>query len=795
MEFRFTEEQNLLRDTLHHFLADRYDFETRRAATESAAGWRPETWRALAGELNILGACFPEALGGLGGGAVDHMIMMEEFGNVLFLEPYLETMVIGGGLLRSIGGPVAAELVPRTIAGEVTLALAMDESDARCVPAGTRLRARRNGDGYVLAGSKKGVQAAPWASHLLVVARSDGAPGDEHGLSVWLVEREAAGVSLLVHPTIDGGRAADIEFNNVQVPATALLGEAGGAAPHLAKVLDEAICAQCAESVGAMRRMLHDTVRYAMQRRQFGMPLAAFQVLQHRIVDMFIAVEQAGAMTHAATLKLDLPAAERARIVSALKVQVDRAARQVGQDAIQIHGGMGITEELSLGHHFRRVTANAARFGGSDFHLRRYAAHALAEGAAETVLDPSYNTEEESFRREVRDWIGDAFDPELKQLRERTKNGYLDKAGQVRWQKKLYEKGWAAPGWPAEYGGPGWTPMQRYIFLSETAASGCPLVSPMGLAMVAYVIMEFGTPEQKERFLPAILASDVFWCQGYSEPESGSDLASLRMKAERDGDHYVLNGSKIWTTHAQWADWIFCLVRTSREDKPQQGISFLLVDMSSPGISVRPLPSLDGPVDGEQEVNQVFFENVRVPVENRIADEGMGWTCAKYLLQFERGVAYAPLLRYQFRKLKELAREYRNESGALLIDDPVFRHRLADLGTQIDALDATEMRFFLGVDSGEAIGALSSMFKLRGTEMQQLLSEVAVEAIGADALPFVQDGFAEIRGRPAPVRTTPAHVAPVAPLYFNYRKTSIYAGTNEIQRNILAKHVFTTVAG
>ncbi|MGH8504370.1 MAG: acyl-CoA dehydrogenase family protein [Stenotrophobium sp.] len=406
-------------------------------------------------------------------------------------------------------------------------------------------------------------------------------------------------------------------------------------------------------------------------------------------------------------------------------------------------------------------------------------------------MNLQFSQAELEFRDEVRAWIGQAYDAELKALMAQSKNGYLDKAGQTRWQKKLFERGWVAPGWPQEYGGPDWTPTQRYIFQSEIAAAGCPLVSPMGLMMVAYVIMKFGSETQKKKFLPPILGSDVFWCQGYSEPGSGSDLASLQMSAVRDGDHYVLNGSKIWTTQAQWADWIFCLVRTSREARQQSGISFLLMDMRTPGITVRPLPSLDGPMPGEQEVNQVFFENVRVPLENRIGEEGMGWTYAKYLLQFERGVAYASLLKSLLAKLRHIAAQQPADSGGRLLDEPDFRRRYAELAIRIDALDATEMRFFSSVESGTAIGAMSSLFKLVGTELQQAISELSVEALGHDALPFVQDTWAEIRGRPSIPRPGPDYAAPVAPRYFNYRKTSIYAGTNEIQRNILARHVLS----
>jgi alkylation response protein AidB-like acyl-CoA dehydrogenase len=402
-------------------------------------------------------------------------------------------------------------------------------------------------------------------------------------------------------------------------------------------------------------------------------------------------------------------------------------------------------------------------------------------------MDLSFSAEDLAFRDEVRAFIAEAFDDELRAMMAQTKNGYLDKDAQVRWQKKLNERGWAAPDWPQEYGGPGFTPEQRYIFQMEMSAAGCPIVSPMGLKMVAPVIMAFGTEEQKQRFLPPILSSDVWWCQGYSEPGSGSDLASLQMKAVRDGDDYVLNGSKIWTTHAQWADWIFCLVRTSQEAKPQDGISFLLVDMRSPGIEVKPLPTLDGPVKGQQEINQVFFDNVRAPVANRIGEEGKGWTYAKYLLEFERGNPYAPGLRHMLAKARKLASLESNGAGGRVIDDPDFRRKAAQLEIQVEALNAAELRVFSALSAGGRVGPQSSMLKCAGSETQQAITELALEAVGAYAQPFVQDTWAEIQGRSNEPRPGPDYAGPVAPTYFNYRKTSIYAGSNEVQRNIMAK--------
>jgi len=400
-------------------------------------------------------------------------------------------------------------------------------------------------------------------------------------------------------------------------------------------------------------------------------------------------------------------------------------------------------------------------------------------------MDLAFAPEDLAFQQEVRDWIAGAYDDDLRRQMAQSKNGYLDKAGQVKWQKALFARGWVAPDWPVELGGAGFTPSQRYIFNMELALAGAPTPSPMGLKMCAPVVMAFGTDEQKAQHLPPILSSDIWWCQGYSEPGAGSDLASLKMSAVRDGDDYVLNGSKIWTTHAQWADWMFCLVRTSTEGKPQNGISFLLLRMDSPGIQIKSLPTLDGPSDGEQEINQVFFDNVRVPVANRIGEENMGWTYAKYLLEFERGNAYAPGLMNALRKVRKLAALERADDGGALIDDPDFRDKIVNLEIAVESLNATELRIFSGRSAGKAVGAVSSMLKCAGSEAQQAITELTLEAVGTYAAPFVEDTWAPTNEG----RAGPDYAAPAAPTYFNFRKASIYAGSNEIQRNIMAKLV------
>ncbi len=404
-------------------------------------------------------------------------------------------------------------------------------------------------------------------------------------------------------------------------------------------------------------------------------------------------------------------------------------------------------------------------------------------------MDLAFTPGDRAFQLEVRDWIADAYTPDLRAKMALSKNGYLDKEGQIAWQKRLYEKGWVAPNWPAEHGGPGLTPSQKYILQMELAAAGTPPVSPMGISMVAPVLMAFGSEVQKAEHLPRILRSDVWWCQGYSEPGSGSDLASLQMSALRDGDDYVLNGSKIWTTHAQWADWIFCLVRTSREGKPQEGISFIIFPMDLPGISVRPLPTLDQPLQGQQEINQVFFEDVRVPVQGALVGaENKGWTYAKYLLQFERGNAYAPGLKAMLKKARRIA-SLGQAGGDALIADRDFQRKLAQMEIRIEALNATELRIFSALSAGEPVGPESSMLKCAGSEAQQAITELVLEAAGDFAMPFVQDSWAHLRDGANDALHQPEPTVPVAPSYFNYRKASIYAGSNEIQRNIMAKMV------
>jgi len=372
MDFNFTEEQSMLRDTVASYLQDTYDFDARRAIIKSDAGWKPENWNAFAEALGILGAPFSEELGGLGGGATENMIVMEEFGKALVVEPYLGTVVIGGGFMKHSGYAGAADVIEKIIGGTTVIAFAYAEPQGRYTWQDLKTTARKEGAGYVLNGHKAVVVGAPWATHLIVTARTGGGQRDAGGVSVFIVEKAAKGITTRDYPTVDGARASEVYFENVSVGADALIGDEGGAMPLIDQVMDEATAAVCAEAVGVLRKLHEGTLDYTKQRKQFGQPIAQFQVLQHRMVDMFIQVEQSVSMTYMATIKLDEPAAERAKAVSAAKVQIGRACKFVGQNAIQLHGGMGMTDEMAIGHYFKRATVIEGLFGSVDHHLRRY---------------------------------------------------------------------------------------------------------------------------------------------------------------------------------------------------------------------------------------------------------------------------------------------------------------------------------------------------------------------------------------------------------------------------------------
>jgi alkylation response protein AidB-like acyl-CoA dehydrogenase len=395
-------------------------------------------------------------------------------------------------------------------------------------------------------------------------------------------------------------------------------------------------------------------------------------------------------------------------------------------------------------------------------------------------MNLEYSAQEQEFRAQVRAFLRRSLPAQLSGKVLGLKR--LTREDLIGWHRTLHTVGWSAPSWPKEFGGPGWSAVEQHIFDEECSLAGAPPILPFGVRMVAPVIMQFGNRSQQEYFLPRILSGEHWWCQGYSEPGAGSDLATLQTRAERRGDFYIVNGQKTWNTLGHFADWIFCLVRTDPQSRPQAGISFLLIDMQTPGITVRPISLLDG----EHEVNEIWFDNVAVPAANLVGAENQGWTYAKYLLTHERvNIAQVGLSRRELHRLKQLATQQRDGERRLL-DNGRFREQLAEVEIELMALELTVMRVLSAQARQRDPGPESSVLKIRGSEIQQALAELGMQALGHCALPWIPEALDDAwHGLPVGAE----HWAPLTGRYFNQRKTSIFSGSNEIQRNIIAQHI------
>lgn len=399
-------------------------------------------------------------------------------------------------------------------------------------------------------------------------------------------------------------------------------------------------------------------------------------------------------------------------------------------------------------------------------------------------MDMDFSPEDIAFREEVRAFLHEKLPERLRDGARRTPGVFVEPDIGMEWHRILYEKGWVAPHWPKEDGGTGWTPTQKFIFEKECALAGAPALAILGLRLVGPVICAFGTPEQKARFLPRILSGEDYWCQGYSEPGSGSDLASLKTSARRDGDEYVINGSKIWTTHAHHANWIFALVRTDASVKKQAGISFLLVPMDQPGVEVTPIHSMSG----DHEVNAVFFTDARTSVENRIGEEGAGWSIAKFLLENERGGScFAPRLLQSIDRLEELAQTQPSGVNGAVLHDPRFRDRLARVRLEAEALEVTELRILAELAKGKAPGPQTSLVKLLSSNIGQKVDTLRLELLGPDALQLPLERPLYGNEAPEPVGSEMAQTA--MGRYLNNRAATIFGGSDEVQKNIIAKTV------
>ncbi|WP_159872258.1 acyl-CoA dehydrogenase [Novosphingobium sp. 9U] len=770
--FERTEEQDLLAAMLGRFLGD---------TTSPGQPWAGDFWRALGSELGVLAAPFPEPLGGTGGGMFDAAIVLEKLGEHGLATPYLDTVVMAGRALLRADENRHDNLLLAIGKGDEIVAVAHDERGLRGRAGPLRTVAQADDAGWRLTGLKCGVRFAPIARYLLVSAHSE----DSDGPGLFLVPADRAGVTLSSYDAIDGAPCADVLLDGVHLGREDRI--ASNAAALSALLLDGE-AGRCCESLGLMRAMLRTTADYARQRKQFGKRLADFQVLRHRLVDLYIALEQAEALTEAAVQGLARDLDRRPLLVAAARYSASTELNRVARDAVQIHGAVGMMIETPVARLFRRATVLQREGRDSQGSLSEVA---LCVGA--TLPDTHHdllgrlqavNAGAEALRAEVRAFLAKELTSELAWQADLETGAFSPPHVSTAWQRRLATKGWVAPGWPKEQGGTGWSPRERQAFEQEMALAGAPRLPAMGLQMLAPVLMRFGTAEQKARFLPRILTGDDFWCQGYSEPGAGSDLAGLQLRAARDGEHYRLNGSKIWTTFAQFANWIFVLARTDTQAARHRGISFLLVPLDSPGIEVRPIIS----ISGDHEVNQVFFDDVLVPVTNLVGDENEGWEVAMYLLEHERGVGHqVPTLVRELARLRSIAESQPNASDGSMWDDPLFRTSFAQLEVRCLAIRLIEVhRVYSPARVAASQEMTASVLKLLWSEAGQEVDELVMQTLGSFAVVDLPDHF---RDDEVITRDTNHKALSSTRRYLNNRVLTIAGGSSEIQRTVLARHI------
>jgi alkylation response protein AidB-like acyl-CoA dehydrogenase len=770
MKFARTEEQRLLADTLRRFLQSENDFELRRRRLGGELPDRMALWPGLA-ELGVIGAAFDEDQGGYAGDARTLAILMAELGRALVVEPLLGCAIVAGHVLWSLQDrSVANSSLDELIAGHAVTVLAHDAgADPFAEPSTS---AAAGPDGFVLNGLVRCVRHADVAREFLVTARLDGK------VALFRLARES--LSFESYRLMDGSGAADLPLRNLAVGRETRLVLLRPEDVVLREALERGLFGLAAEAWGIIDAANAATFRYLNERHQFGAPLASFQALQHRAANMEIAALELGALLELSIESLSRePTPHQNALLSALKSVADAAGRLVGHEAIQLHGGMGVSDELVISHYSRRLATIRTQLGGASLHRQRFGADVVIGD----LLAQQDSPEAREWRQTVRAFTR-AHLPE--RIARKSRLGLkIDKDDYVGWQKVLHEHGLFGDAWPREYGGADWDLVKQLIFAQESSVCDAPLISPYGVNMVGPVVYTFGTDEQKRRHLPGILTSDVWWCQGYSEPGAGSDLANLKTTAERDGDHYVVNGAKLWTTEAHWADWMHCLVRTDKAGKPQAGITFLLIDMRTPGITIKPILT----IDGLHHTNALFLDDVRVPVGNRVGEEGRGWEIAKFLLSRERVFLAntGPKLRL-LERMHELHRstEARGDMPAAL--RALLRDKYADVSIQLLTLCALERQCVEAWSAGASLGAEASVLKVRGSEVLQALCELALELEGVMAA--AHDPADAHRSPYEPL--SPAQTASLMAYEYLYSRCwSIFGGTNEIQRNIIAKQVLS----
>ena len=757
-------DDGVLRDSARAFCAKSAPVSRLRALRDTAPGWSPVQWREMA-ELGWLGMLLPERVGGSGLPLAALGIVLEELGRVVAPEPLLEVGGVTALLLGALESPQADALAAHVAEGESLIVTAW-QGDARQTRIDWRaVQAQTRAGGFSLRGTLHAVAHATAADGFLVPALLSEEPALFH------VSRAATGLEVIEQTLADGTRMAQLKFHDVALDEPALV----GSGPLADAALDAAVdggALLCAFALhGLAQAAFAITLQYLKTREQFGRAIGGFQALQHRAVDLHIQNEITGAVVREAAA--DWGSAQRRqdrqRIAARAKYRASLTAQQVTRDAIQMHGAIGFTDDCDIGLYLNRALVLGAAHGNAAVQLGRIRAlPRLTDGDRATVAvkDPADGNwdamPDDDFRALVRGWFEREYPRDMRHPSRR-----LHWHEVKDWYMKLASRGWAAPSWPREFGGMGLSPNKLLIFIEEQERWGVARTPDMGIIMVGPLLLKHGTDAQRAHYLPKILAGEQIWCQGYSEPNAGSDLASLRCEAVPDGDDFVVNGQKIWTTLAQDATHIFLLVRTDKTAKKQKGISFLLADMQTPGITVRPSRNLAG----HAEFCEVFLDNVRVPQTNIVGALNNGWTMAKALLSFERIFLGSPKqAQLALQKLTDFA------NSQQLFDDPVFATQYAKLTLDVADLETIYTRYAEIVKAGGTLGADVSMLKIWATEAFSALTELMLEAAG---------GAGGMRGHVGSGEKT----VDALNLFYNARPATIYGGSNEIQRNILAKAV------
>ncbi|MBL8338249.1 MAG: acyl-CoA dehydrogenase [Rhodoferax sp.] len=768
----FDSTQTLLRASVQAFNERASGPERLRAVRAQAPHLDGAVWREIC-DAGWAGVLVPEALGGVGLGPAEAALIALELGRGLAPEPFVACALFPTAALVPLAADSAAirDLLAALVEGRTRVALAWQEAAGRYDAAAPDLALQQEGTSLRLRGARKCLVPLASAADGFVVS----ATGPAGPALVW-VDAQTAGLRIDTSRTVDGQSTGTLQFEDVVLPAGALLARGPAVGVALAQALDLARLMSAFELIGVLERALESTLTYTKQRVQFGRPIATYQVLQHRMVDMWMQGQLARSAADSALELLCTQAAPEAvaLAVSAAKARAASAGLLVGKGAIHLHGAMGIADATNVGLCLKRCLVLSAWLGHAEFQRARYLDLLLQQGrVAEEPLAASAaapddsdvdmaSLPDEEFRQRLARWIAANYPAHKRFMKKRA--FYNDIAD---WYQALSRKGWLAPAWPKEYGGMGLNAAKQVIYYEEMSRFGCARIPDHGLVM-GILLIHHGTPAQRDFHLPRVLSGEHMWCQGYSEPNAGSDLASLRTRAERDGDDLVVNGQKIWTTLAGGANWMFALVRTTASGRSRQaGITFLLIDLRSPGVTIRPIVNLKG----EGEYFEVFFDNVRVPVTNVVGEIDQGWSVANSLLRSERIFFGTPRQsEYALGQLDRLAQA----TNALA--DGGFRAQYASLVLDVRDLKSAFESFVGRLRAGEELGSEVSYLKVWGTETYQRITDALVQLAGDHGS---QMDDVSIDGIQVDVMNQ----------YLDSRAPAIYSGSNEIQRNILAKQI------